>query len=146
MTQVIFPFNPQPKQPRINSVRGRGDKTMNKTQHTPEPWYGDNISHSSLSDGHVIIPKEDYDRACKCVNDCAGIEFPKIYMSKLAYERDKARQERDQAEARYEQLRNKVIEVLDLQQKYFKTRDRDVLIQSKEAEKQLRSMAQGGLI
>ena len=48
-------------------------------------------------------------------------------------------------EMQLHELRQKVLQVLDLQQKYFKTRDRDVLAQSKQAEKELRLLAEGGL-
>ncbi len=90
-----------------------------KTQHTPEPWAYNEDTHRVWASTHeseaynhndAIICEMSYytvadkeasanaARIVQCVNDCEGIENPKIYMSRLAYERDKAKQERDAAE------------------------------------------------
>jgi hypothetical protein len=96
-------------------------------EHTPEPWSllsqrqdmikGKDGSHILECIGHETHPRTQANaaRIVQCVNDCEGIEHPKIYMSQLAYERDRARQERNDAEARAIKLkaeRNELLEKL----------------------------------
>lgn len=92
-------------------------------EHTPGPWRVDTISGVIVFDQNksfglevsVQIPMERFgglkkaqanaSRIVACFNACEGIEDPQIAISKLCYERDKARQERDQAEAENAWLR-----------------------------------------
>lgn len=130
-------------------------------KHTPEPWmYYGNIDHKSVHKTQLIIQerktnaaniaevipcagmtaaevKANAERIVQCVNDCAGIDFPKSYISNLCYERDRAKAERDKAESRYLRIRSKTTEVRDLQKRYFKSRDNAILIQSKKSEAEL---------
>ena len=53
------------------------------SKHTKEPWEKNTTVYGYVSDSHVIIKTEDYDRARKCVNALAGIDDPESHLFKL---------------------------------------------------------------
>lgn len=52
--------------------------------------------------------KQDAARIVACVNAMQGIENPQVYISQLAYERDRAKRERDKAETQRDHLQKQV--------------------------------------
>jgi hypothetical protein len=46
----------------------------------------------------------DLERAVKCIEACAGMDDPQVAINQMAYERDKAKQERNKAEAQRDEL------------------------------------------
>lgn len=98
-------------------------------KHTPEPWKTEyrkdsrGMFHQDIFDvnGETIAVMSWYPvkvsetktetnreanarRIVACVNACAGMDDPQIAISKLGYERDKAREERNIADTRIAEL------------------------------------------
>jgi hypothetical protein len=48
------------------------------TPYTPEPW-----SDAPLAKGNIIISESDWKRAVACVNACAGMPNPKIFIETM---------------------------------------------------------------
>ncbi len=56
---------------------------MSNQKHTPEPWnHADPIQFPELDNGSRILKKEDFLRACQCVNACA--EAPNDHLELVA--------------------------------------------------------------
>jgi hypothetical protein len=84
------------------------------SEHTPGKWVADGTviyadigiqPHIAYLDGLTDQPEANARRIVACVNACEGMDDPQIGISKMCYEPDKARQERDQAEAENARLR-----------------------------------------
>ncbi len=102
---------------------------MEKPTHTPEPW---NLVFNPALDvfvrdknGLILAKMRALDgidhqanaaRIVECVNAMKGIEDPKAHLSNIEYQKEKAKQERNVAEERYEDLRalvNSLIQLVD---------------------------------
>jgi hypothetical protein len=92
-------------------------------KHTPEPWEFKDTEMKITGAGDWfglqvianVSPKMSFTkgmgtqcanaaRIVACVNACAGMDDPQVAINQMAYERDKAKQERNKAENQCEEL------------------------------------------
>lgn len=102
-------------------------------KHAPTPWVlknaypGSNLSYYQIfdADGDGVLGKdsatmdefsimeETAKHIVECVNAMESIENPQVHLSHMAYERDKAKQDRSVAEQKYHKLKEVIQNLID---------------------------------